>query len=127
LAPVSFTNPIDGLRRRRLFAIDSWEMNNFVWANDNPRNVFPNNRSFTATQNASFSQLSTNLATTIPTAPLAHRDKKINLNYPLPVSNDPNEPIRQKWISDAYQLMKAVLPPRSVDTPEELAELSQFL
>ena len=36
LAPVSFTNPIDGQRRRRLFALDSWEMNNFVWANDNP-------------------------------------------------------------------------------------------
>ena len=29
LAPVSFTNPIDGQRRRRLFATDSWEMNNF--------------------------------------------------------------------------------------------------
>ena len=37
------------------------------------------------------------------TPSLAHRDKKINLNYPLPVSNDPNEPIRQKWISDTYQ------------------------
>ena len=33
--------------------------------------------------------------------------EKINLNYPLPVSNDPNEPIRQKWISDAYQLLKS--------------------
>ena len=58
---------------------------------------------------------------------LAHRDKKINLNYPLPVSNDPNEPIRQKWISETYQLLKAVLPPRAVDTPEELAQLSQFV
>ena len=58
---------------------------------------------------------------------LAHRDKKINLNYPLPVSNDPNEPIRQKWISDTYQLLKAVLPPTAVDTPEELAQLSQFV
>ena len=37
LAPVSFTNPIDGQRRRRLFSLDGWEMNNFVWANDNPR------------------------------------------------------------------------------------------
>ena len=32
--------------------------------------------------------------------------RKINLNYPLPVSNDCNEPIRQKWISDTYQLLK---------------------
>ncbi len=58
---------------------------------------------------------------------LAHRDKKINLNYPLPVSNDPNEPIRQKWISDTYQLLKVILPPTSVDSPEELAQLSQFV
>ena len=58
---------------------------------------------------------------------LAQRDKKINLNYPLPVSNDPNEPIRQKWISDAYQLLKLILPPKAVDTPEELAQLSQYV
>ena len=63
----------------------------------------------------------------IPTPSLAHRDKKINLNYPLPISNDPNEPIRHKWISEAYQLLKSVLPPMAVDTPEELAQLSQFL
>ena len=41
LAPVSFTNPIDGQRRRRLFALDSWEMNNFVWTNDNPGRELP--------------------------------------------------------------------------------------
>ena len=58
---------------------------------------------------------------------LAHRDRKINLNYPLPVSNDPDEPIRQKWINDTYQLLKWILPPRAVDTPEELAQLSQFV
>ena len=58
---------------------------------------------------------------------LAHRDRKINLNYPLPVSNDPDEPIRRKWITDTYQLLKWVLPPRAVDTPEELAQLSQFV
>ena len=63
----------------------------------------------------------------LPTPSLAHRDKKINLNYPLPVSNDCNEPIRQKWISDTYQLLKRVLPPTSVDSAEELAQLSQFV
>jgi len=31
------------------------------------------------------------------------------------------------WISDTYQLMKSVLPPMAVDTPEELAQLSQFV
>ncbi len=45
----------------------------------------------------------------------------------MPVSNDPNEPIRQKWINDTYQLLKTILPPKAVDTPEELAQLSQFV
>ena len=125
LAPVSFTNPIDGQRRRRLFATDSWEMNNFAWANDNPGNAFPTNYNFASDANAGFPYLGA--APGLPTPSLAQRDKKINLNYPLPVSNDPNEPIRQKWISDAYQLMKSVLPPKAVDTPDELAALSQFL
>ena len=58
---------------------------------------------------------------------LAHRDRKINLNYPLPVSNDPDEPIRQKWISRDVSAPQVVLPPRAVDTPEELAQLSQFV
>jgi hypothetical protein len=152
LAPVSFRNPLDGQRRRRLFALDAWEMNNFAWPTDNPGNAFPTNSRFVPTANPDFATLNVAAFTNpivmlppytppvlpavsynatpaapAPTAPLSHRDKKINLNYPLPVSNDPNEPIRQKWVSDAYQLLKAVLPPKAVDTPEELAQLSQFL
>ena len=76
---------------------------------------------------ANFTNLSANLNTVLSTPSLAQRDKKINLNYPLPVSNDSNEPVRQKWISDTYQLLKRILPPRAVDTPEELAQLSQFV
>ncbi len=152
LAPVSFTNTIDGLKRRRLFSLQSSDLNNFVWANDNPATgtfplgAFATNSAQLLTgalaapassvaQNSSFGQLSANLnavsaATTpivMPTPTLGQRDKKINLNYPLPVSNDPNEPIRQKWISDTYQLLKYILPPKAVDTPEELAQLSQFV
>ncbi len=41
LAPISFTNGIDGTRRRRLFALDSWDLNNFVWTNDNPGGRIP--------------------------------------------------------------------------------------
>ncbi len=63
----------------------------------------------------------------VQTPSVAHRDRKINLNYPLPVSNDPAEPIRQKWCRETYQMLKAILPPASVDTPEELAQLSQFV
>ena len=144
LAPVSFTNTIDGQRRRRLFAVESWESNQFVWANDNPQNAFPFNSRFTQNANAGSANLNVTALNisgnplypwssfsggvvptnpNLPAAPnpvgpwpvatpsLAHRDKKINLNYPLPVSNDPNEPIRQKWISETYQLLKAILPP----------------
>src|SRR5262249_23017531 len=63
----------------------------------------------------------------VATPPLAHRDRRINLNFPLPVSNLPDEPIRIKWIRETYGLLKAILPPKAVDTPLELAQLSQFV
>ncbi len=61
------------------------------------------------------------------TPQVAHRDRKINLNYPLPVSNDPAEPVRQKWIRETYELFKAILPPQAIDDPIELAQLSQYV
>ena len=92
LAPISFTNGLDGLRRRRLFALDSWETNNFVWANDNPGNVFPNNQlvSPTAARARRFDNSWTHelrqrhhAVDRVDRPPsLAQRDKKINLNYP---------------------------------------------
>jgi hypothetical protein len=127
LAPVSFTNTIDGLRRRRQFALESWEPNQFIWANDNPQNVFPFNSRFAPTVSASFAAVSVASGSYVGAPALAGRDRKINLNYPLPVSNDPDEPIRRKWITETYQLLKWILPPRAVDTPEELAQLSQFV
>ena len=63
----------------------------------------------------------------IQTPSLAHGDRKINLNMPLPIANDPAEPVRQKWCRETYQLLKSILPPASVDTPEELAALSQYV
>ena len=63
----------------------------------------------------------------VQTPSMAHRDRKINLNFPLPISNDPAEPVRQKWCRETYQMLKAILPPASIDTPEELAALSQFV
>ena len=118
-----------------MFSVDSWELNNFVWAYDNPgsrlRQQQPGRisvgrqrrRSAVADPAASRRYVAGHI---YPPA-LAHRDRKINLNFPLPVSNDPNEPVRQKWIRETYQMLKAVLPPMAVDTPEELAQLSQFV
>jgi len=193
LAPVSFLNPKDGTRRRRLFALDTWETTNFVWTPDNPGGAFPDNSRFGTfpnpnnqttppgspvllpyTANASFANLNLTTAvinninaSNIPypfgyfsplapygaqnqyapantgvtfaygtdpspawparTPPLAHRDRKINLNYPLPISNEPDEPVRKKWIANTYDMLKSVLPPLSIDTPAELAQLSQFV
>ena len=254
LAPVSFTNPADGLTRRRLFSTDSWELNSIVYANDNPipyagvlggqgttstdhdftfnSRFLPNaspsleimnqvvatsaipaaqTSPFANQVTSAFSAAFANPITTeflpnptlpihaggistiqkyppnsayvppgtltpyqmpqpldpanttsifgthafpnaqvnqytnviiplgdtvnshpasaaqVQTPPIAHRDRKINLNFPLPISNDPAEPVRQKWCRETYQMLKAILPPASVDTPEELAALSQFV
>ncbi|WZO97201.1 hypothetical protein EP7_004224 [Isosphaeraceae bacterium EP7] len=150
LAPISFTNPDDGLTRRRLFSVDSWELTNAAWSPDNPVSsfhgamgvpAFPNNSHFAPFANASVANFSGYQTPLSPvnlvdgsgvypaseTPSVAHADKKINLNFPLPISNDPDEPVRKKWIGETYKYMKMVLPPRAVDTPEELAELSQFL
>ncbi len=169
LAPVSFLNPLDGLRRRRMFALQSWEPTNFVWAYDNPgvntinpltTGSFPTNSVMNGLMFGTNPQASMNLtagyasallraqfAANTPNQPylpnpglvanptvspfgtpsLAHRDRKINLNYPLPVSDNPSEPTRLKWIYEAYQLMLQILPPLAVDTPEEHAALSQYL
>ena len=160
LAPISFLNPVDGMRRRRLFSLDSWEQTTYVWANDNPGNAFWNNSRFRPEANASLANLNVTAGniTAFPaypwqqfspggvptnpnlpnapnplrgwpvaTPPFAHRGRKINLNFPLPISNMHDEPIRIKWIRETYELLKAILPPRAVDTPLELAQLSQFV
>jgi hypothetical protein len=141
LAPISFTNPLDGLRRRRLFSLDTWEPTNFVWANDTPTNDpqlptylgnstgYVANSRFLPAQSASAVTYAVNKGYNqpVPLPSIAHRDRKINLNFPLPVSNRYDEPVRQKWIRETYQLLKMILPPSAVDTPEELAQLSQFV
>ncbi len=121
LAPVSFTNSKDGTRRRRLFALDTWEMNNLVVANDNPSGAFGTNSRYTNLANTAMENIGA------VNQPIANRGRKINLNFPLPVSNSPVEPIRQKWVRETYTMLKNILPARAVDTPEELAQLSQYV
>lgn len=101
---------ITALTRRRLFSVDTWETNRFAWF----QNFFvPGN-----------------------TPSLAHSGRKINLNYPLPISNDYNEPVRLKWVSEAYTLMKELFYPGfnplnppglpTDPTPVDFARLGQF-
>ena len=67
----------------------------------------------------------TNGAATTPS--VAYRQRKINLNFPLPVSNNPDEQVRKKWIRETYSMILATLPPQAIDTPEEVAKISQFV
>jgi len=80
-----------------------------------------------AAQRANYVNVESNSPFQSSAPSLVHRDRKINLNYPFPVSNDSKEATRRKWIFESYQFLKNALPPLSVDTPEELAMLSQFL
>ena len=121
LLPEAFDNQSTSLIRRRLFSVDSWTPITYAWTNDNPRNLFGNNANFTQYANASFYSQNN------VTPPLMHQDRKLNLNYPLPISTNPFEPVRLKWINDAYNLAKSVLPPRAIDTPQELAALGQYI
>ena len=121
LAPVSLVWASDSNRRRRLFALDSWDMNYYAYTNDNPAGVLPRNSRYNSWNNASlFNQ-------NVPTPSIAQGGHRVNLNFPLPVSNSPIEPVRQKWIRETYTLLKQILPPKAVDTPEELAQLSQYV
>ena len=128
LAPVSFVWAKDATRRRRLFALDSWDLNTYSYANDNPGGInapgpFSRNSTYRSAPLASASLK----AQSVPTPSVAHGGRRINLNFPLPVSNSPMEPVRQKWIRETYTFLKQVLPPASIDTPEELAQLSQYV
>ncbi len=141
LLPDTFLNPNDKVGsavRRRLFSDESWELNTYVSRNA-AKPYAPPISGFPIT----------------PT--LMHGGHKINLNYPLPYSNSPTEPTRQKWCQDAYQFLADMLypyytyqvsgnplvgksrriePARGMDAtynepiaapPERLAELSQFV
>jgi hypothetical protein len=142
-------------RIRNLFSTDSWDLNTFAWSNDNLAGSFQNNARHAGVlpvnQLASPSfEYTHDPISGLPitsgfaygfSGPLAHRGRRINLNAPLPgtplfdssgklvydPAKDPIEPVRQKWIRDTYQTLKQILPPKSLDTPEELAQLSQFV
>jgi hypothetical protein len=128
LAPVSLTNNTDGGMRRRMLTTDTWDLNNFTKSFSTHSNLTFVDYSGNKTDRGS---TDSNTLIGIPTAQtglsVAHRDRRINLNFPLPVSNDPNEPVRHKWVRETYQLLKQILPTAATDTAEKLAQLSQFV
>ena len=58
---------------------------------------------------------------------LAQRDKKINLNYPAAGLERPQRAGPAEVDQRHLSALKSILPPKAVDTPEELAQLSQFV
>ncbi len=158
LAPISFTNTFDlknvspeatasdGLARRRMFSIESWDVNSFAagHASNMIQYVGTAAAGGVATGASSYLDFGVDINAQrqvgndaagnpikIPVRQtglsLAHRERRINLNLPLPVSSAAIEPVRQKWIRETYSMLKQILPPRAVDTPEELAALSQYV
>jgi hypothetical protein len=152
LAPISFTNTFDlsavspqaaatdGLARRRMFSIESWDLNTYAVGHGTnmvqPTAALPTSSSYVdfAVDLAAQRRVGADAAGNPILIPirqtglgLAHRERRINLNLPVPVSSNPVEPVRQKWIRETYTLLKQVLPPGALDTPEELAALSQYV
>ena len=130
LAPISFTNPIDGQRRRRLFALDTWETNNFVWANDNPGDVFPNNHRFIAAhwrRRSSTTELQHGAGHCAdPIAGPARQEDQPQLSR----CRSPTTPTSRSARSGSANLPAlegTSCRPEPIDTPEELAQLSQYV
>ena len=131
LLPDVLVNDTNAALKRRLFSIESWELN--TWAAPvttmgtvfgvpaaNPKTIDGNWQEFDSTG-------------TLPA--LMHGGRKINLNLPLPVSDDPREAVRQKWCRDTYQAFKCILYPpdgsfpaqrRNAVPADELAAIGQF-
>ena len=150
LAPISFTNPKDGQQRRRLFAVETWDLNRASFAPSNPGNAFEFNSWFNhaaagntnaANPRAAWQAVVQSMqanggfgnAIAAPasahnglTPPTLHGGRRINLNFAFPVSDNPFEPVRQQWVLDAYDMMKKALPPLAVDDPVERAQLFQL-
>lgn len=98
LVPDAFLDPDDPVgsrRRRNFFGLESWELNTYAATNSALPGAPP----------------AVGFPATSWTPTLMHGGRKINLNYPLPHSNDPNEPTRQKWCQDTYRFLTNLLYP----------------
>ncbi len=110
LLPAQGTQPsfFDSPLNRQLFSVESWEPTGYVWSQR------PNGAALPVRSH------------------LAHRGRKINLNFPLPVPSGPtpwNEPVRQKWITETYYTLRTLFYPIGSPQPtaEQLHELGQYV
>lgn len=126
-----FTAAADQLTRRRLFTTDTWDMRSYAWSPSPSTGRFarPNyDNTGAPIASANWDGLDPSPYNLVPEPSLAHGGRRINLNFPLPVDARPNEPVRQKWVADTYQMLKAVVI-KDITLPYsagDLAALSQF-
>ncbi|MDB5349438.1 MAG: hypothetical protein JWN86_685 [Planctomycetota bacterium] len=92
---------------RNMFATDSWEIGTSAAPTATMGSTFGFPRANTALSDGSLPKFEG--VANLPS--LMHGGRRINLNLPLPVSDDPYEPVRQKFCRDVYQMMKSVLYP----------------
>ncbi len=125
-------------KMRKLFSHETWDLNTYALAPDNV--VDPTSPALAAkfgtnSHNApgdyDGARLNKNYAErynapyAIP--PLLHGGQRLNLNFPLPPSFDPDDPIRNLWVRNAINALRLAVPPESIDHPEEFAQFCQFM
>ena len=111
------SNPSGSLLHRRMFSVAAWEPNTFV---------SPNSSGLTSPFAYANLAADSGFPATAHIPSLLQGNKRINLNLPLPVSNSPDEPVRQKYVRELYQTMKLVLYPSAPPTAAQLAALGQY-
>ena len=127
--PNLFTDPANGSVKRNLFSVESWDVGTWAAPTFSLLNVFGVPLNNTAQK----------MPGTGAMPSLMHGGKRINLNLPLPPSNESTEATRQKWCRDAYQMFKYVLYPPYYNssnvlifpeqqaTAEQLAAIGQYV
>lgn len=125
LLPDLFVNDTNAAKKRRLFSFETWDLNvaSAPIGSLGPYFGFPNTNTTMSdgTTPVRMMQVASNPS-------LTHGGRRFNLNLPLPPSNLSDEPVRQKYVRELYQLMKSVLAPPdgAALTALQLAELGQF-
>jgi large repetitive protein len=109
---------------RNLFTVESWDLNTWAAPSTSMGLGFGSPR-VTSTLSDTSPLRFANVAN-LPS--LVHGSKRMNLNLPLPPSNRSDEPVRQKYVRELYQLFKCVLaPPDGASlTAVQLAAIGQF-
>ena len=111
-----------------------WDLNNFVWTNDNPVEThFPptaiSHRPFASVLAVLDSAAGSSPGHTAvhPHAAPGPPTRRSTSTTPCPSRTTPTSRSARNGSTTPISSLKTILPPKAVDTPEELAQLSQFV